>query len=138
MARRDDVAAALELMQGGLIFSSYLGDDHGSPRTCWYWDYNEVHRDGFACELDAVEDFCRWFSSLKSAGTVFVADLKPGPFDLDAFMMDGIQALTLAAAEEMRARGQELDAETVAGVLARAWHDSYPARDEDRGQDRED
>jgi len=113
-----EIATALELMQGGLMFSSYLGDDQGSPRTCWYWDYNEMHRDGFACELDAVRDFCQWYARVRTVKD----EPQPAPFDLDAFMMDGIEALVRAAAEEMRARGDEFDAELAAGALARAWH----------------
>lgn len=116
-----EIATALELMQGGLMFSSYLGDDHGSPRTCWYWDYNEMHRDGFSCELDAVSDFCRWYAQIRTVKD----EPQPAAFDVDAFMMDGIEALVKAAAEEMRARGEYFDPETVSGALARAWHDSY-------------
>ena len=118
MTKRDDVAAALELMQGGLMFHSYLGDDRGSPRTCWYWDYNEMHRDGFTCQYDAVEDFCQWYAQTR----VVKDEPQPAAFDVDKFMMDGIEALTLAAAEEMRARGEYFDSETIAGALAKAWH----------------
>jgi len=117
MAERE-IASALELMQGGLMFGSYLGDDRGSPRTCWCWDYNEMHRDGFACELDAVRDFCQWYATVRTVGDAS----QPAAFDVDKFMMDGIQALTLAAAEETRARGDEFDAETIATELARTWH----------------
>lgn len=118
MAERE-IATALELMQGGLMFSSYLGDDHGSPRTCWYWSYADVHRNNFASELDAVRDFCQWYAQTRTVKD----EMQPAAFDVDAFMMDGIQALTLAAAEEMRSRGDEFDAELAAGVMARAWHD---------------
>jgi len=111
----NEIATALELMQGGLKFEH----DRGG----WWWSINDVESKAFASELDAVRDFCQWFSSLRSAGAVFVTDLKPGSFDVDKFMMDGIEALVRAAAEEMRARGQEFDAESLAGQLARAWHD---------------
>jgi len=111
----NEIAAALELMQGGLKFEH----DRGG----WWWRFREqVSALSYSTEYDAVRDFCRWFSSLKSAGTVFVTDLKPGSFDVDKFMMDGIEALVKAAAEEMRARGEYFDPETVAGALAKAWH----------------
>lgn len=114
-----DIATALELMQGGLKF------EHDADG--WWWAFREqVSTLNFTSELDAVRNFCQWFSSLKSTGTVFITDLNTGPFDADKFMMDGIEALCKAAAEEMRARGEYFDPETVAGALARAWHDAAP------------
>jgi hypothetical protein len=107
----NEIATALELMQGGLKFKH----DRGG----WYWtSHGEPTEFRFLSELDAVSNFCCWY-----AQTRVVKDApQPAAFDLDAFMMDGIQALTLAAAEEMRARGQEFDAEVIAGELVRTWH----------------
>lgn len=110
MAERE-IATALELMQGGLKFEH----DHNG----WWWIIAEEKASSFfETELDAVSDFCQWY-----AQTSVVKDApQPAPFDLDAFMMDGIESLVNAAAEEMRARGQKFDAESLAGQLARAWH----------------
>jgi hypothetical protein len=42
-----------------------------------------------------VRDFCKWYAQIRT-----VKDApQPAPFDLDAFMMDGIRALALAAAK---------------------------------------
>ncbi len=116
MARRDDVAAALELMRGGLKFESY--NESGYKVSLWKWRFGNDVRRGFKTQLDAVNGFCEWYSQIRT-----VKDApQPGPFDVDKFMMDGIEALCKAAAEEMRARGQKFDAELAAGALARAWH----------------
>lgn len=110
MARRDDVAAALELMQGGLKF------DHDADG--WWWEFRDAQINvRFFTEYDAVRDFCQWYAQIRT-----VKDAPPAAFNVDKFMMNGIEALCKAAAEETRTRGQEFDAETVAGALARAWH----------------
>lgn len=116
MARRDDVAAVLKLMRDGLKFESY--NERGYEAPLWKWISGDDVRKGFKTEIDAVNGFCEWYSQIR-----VVKDVpRPAPFDLDAFMMDGIQALCLAAAEEMRTRGQEFDAEAIAGELVRMWH----------------
>lgn len=106
-----EIATALELMQGGLRF------EHDADG--WWWAFREqVSTLNFTSELDAVRDFCQWYAQIRT-----VKDApQPAAFDLDAFMMNGIEALCKAAAEEMRARGQEFDAELAAGAMARAWH----------------
>lgn len=109
-----EIATALELMQGGLRF------EHDADG--WWWVLNGDSSFWFNTELDAVRDFCQWY-----AQTRVVKDApQPAAFDLDTFMMDGIEALVKAAAEEMQARGEYFDPETVAGALARAWHDTAP------------
>ena len=106
-----EIATALELMQGGLKF------EHDADG--WWWVLNGDASLWFNTELDAVRDFFRLY-----AQTRLVADEpQPAPFNLGDFMMDGIQALVRAAAEEMRSRGDGFNAETVAGALARVWHD---------------
>lgn len=113
-----EIATALELMQGGLKFSSYPRIDDGREFRLWKWRLRLDTHNGFKTQLDAVCDFCRWYAQIR----VVKDEPQPTAFDVDKFMMDGIEALCLAAAEETRTRGQEFDAETVAGALARAWH----------------
>lgn len=113
-----EIATALELMQGGLKFSSYPRIDDGREFRLWKWRLRLDTHNGFKTQLDAVRDFCQWYATVRT-----VQDApQPGPFNVDKFMMDGIEALCLAAAEEMRARGQEFDAEVIAGELVRIWH----------------
>lgn len=109
MAERE-IATALELMQGGLKF------EHDADG--WYWAMGDMASGYCATEFTAVVNFCQWYAQIRT-----VKDApQPAAFDLDAFMMDGIEALVKAAAEEMRARGEYFDPETVAGALAEAWH----------------
>ena len=111
-----EIATALELMQGGLKFESY--NESGYKAPLWKWRFGNDVRRGFKTQLDAVNGFCEWYSQIRT-----VKDApQPAAFDLDAFMMDGIEALVKAAAEEMRARGEYFDPETIAGALAKAWH----------------
>lgn len=107
----NEIATALELMQGGLRFEHDKGG--------WYWtSCGEPTEFRFQSELDAVSNFCCWY-----AQTRVVKDVpQPAAFNLEDFMMDGIEVLVKSAAEEMWARGQEFDAEVIAGELARMWH----------------
>lgn len=111
-----EIATALELMQGGLKFESY--NESGYKAPLWKWRFGNDVRRGFKTQLDAVNGFCEWYSQIRT-----VKDApQPAAFDVDAFMMDGIRALALAAAEEVKARDGVFYAQSIAGELAFAWH----------------